>query len=315
MRSNVRRVRLLTLGGTIACVPTPAGLAPLLRAADLLASIDVPPGVAVDAVDFLERTILFPDDWLRLARAVVAGHDEVDAFVVTLGTDTLAHAAAALTVLIADLGRPVVLTGAMRPPGAADSDARRNLRDALTVARSGAPGVFVVFAGRVIDGARASKTRADALAAFESINAPRLGVVRGGHVRWNARPAPPNGPPELRDRLETRVGLLRLAPQLTPDDLAPLARHAGVVVEGYGDGNVPANLVEPLARMARERVLVLASQCPYGAVAHCYEGGAALLAAGALSAGDRTTELALVRLMWALAAAADRQDVARLFTA
>ena len=298
---RAERLLLIALGGTIACVPSPAGLVPRLPGAALVARVRLPRGLEIQAVDLLERTIVFPDDWVTIAAHIFERLGDYAGFVVTLGTDTLAYLGAALAVLLPDLPKPVVLTGAMRPIGEPDSDARRNLRAAVTVAQSGAAGVFVAFDGLVIEALRASKVRCDAPRAFESINLPPIARVGSRGLAW-ARALPrPSGPPRLDRRLDPDVGLVKLGPQTRPADLAALRRHRGLVVEGYGDGNVPGCLVPALGRLARSRVLVLRSQCTYGRLGHRYEGGAALLRAGALSAGELTTEAATVRLMAALA--------------
>jgi L-asparaginase len=295
-----RRLLLVALGGTIACVPSPTGLVPRLPGAALVAHLGLPPGLELEAVDLLARTIVFPEDWRAIAAHIFARLDDFAGFVVTLGTDTLAYLAAALGVLLPNLPKPVVLTGAMRPIAQPGSDARRNLRAAVTVARSGAAGVFVAFDGLVIEGRRACKVRCDALRAFESINLPPIGRVGPRGLTW-ARPLPrPHGQPKLDRRLDPDVGLVKLGPQSGPADLKAPGRHRGLVVEGYGDGNVPGCLVPALSRLARDRVLVLRSQCTYGRLGHRYEGGAALLRAGALSAGELTTEATTVRLMAAL---------------
>jgi L-asparaginase len=267
----------------------------------------------VEAVDLLERTIVFPDDWRTIAAHLFERLDDFAGFVVTLGTDRLAYVGAALSVLLPNLPKPVVLTGAMRPIGRAGSDARRNLGAAVAVARSGVPGVFVVFDGLVIEGTRASKVRSDSPRAFESINAPPIARVSAGRIAW-ARPKPRAArKPRLDLRLDQDVGLVTLAPQTAATDIARLARHRGLVVEGYGDGNVPQALVPALSRIARRSVLVLSSQCTYGRLGHRYEGGAALLRAGALSAGDLTTEMATLRLMAALGRAHGIAGARRLF--
>ncbi len=315
-RGRSRSVLHLALGGTIACVKTRAGLVPRLGAADLLSSVRPPPRVVVQGLDVGRMTTLLPRDWVALARRIARAYASHDGFVVTLGTDTLAYVAAALTVMLENLGKPIVLTGAMRPMGDAQSDGRRNLTDALRVAAAdGVAGVLVVFHGRILDGGRASKVRCDGDDAFESIGAPLLGRVRGAGIEWQGKPRPPQPRAvlALRDALDPNVATCKLTPEVGAAWVRGFERCHGVVVEGYGDGNVPTELVPALARLAKRRLVVLASQCTYGAVAHRYEGGRALIRAGALSAGDATKEMAHVRLMWALGLGLDRRAAKRWF--
>ncbi len=306
----------IALGGTIACVQTRAGLVPRLRAEALLARARVPAGVRVRAIDMAQRTTLSPADWVALARSVARVHDACDGIVVTLGTDTLAYAAAALAVILRHLGKPVVLTGAMRPMAGARSDGPRNLSDALRVASArGIAGVLVVFAGRILAGSAVSKTRTAGDAAFESVTGSPLGRLTGDRIVWRVRPAASGGRLALSTRLETRVATCKLTPAIDRAFVEALARHRGVLVEGYGDGNVPDELVAALSRLARRRLVVLASQCTYGRVRHRYAGGRALLRAGALSSGGATKETALARLMWALGRSRNRAAARRLFLA
>ena len=95
--------------------------------------------------------------------------------------------------------------------------------------------------------------------------------------------------------------------------LKGLSPYRGIVIEGYGDGNVSSHLVPVLKRLARRKIVVLASQCTYGKTRHEYEGGALLMRSGALSAGDMTKETALVTLMWALGQSADREEAKDIF--
>jgi len=308
------RVLLLALGGTIACRPTKLGLVPGLTAADLLAAVAVPRGLVVDVADPMTRTILYPDDWAALCNLVAAHRADYDGFVITLGTDTLAHAAGALALMLQGLDRAVVLTGAMQAiGGAAGKPARRNLRDALQVAAGGHAGVFVVFGGKLIDGRCASKQRTDQDDAFVSINRPVWGTLRRGKLRWRRRPPAPSGPFRRRTALNPNVALLPLMPQTGPPAIVAHRGYDGIVVAGYGDGNVSDNLVPALRELARKRLVVLASQCPQGEVQHRYAGGAALVRAGALSAGALSTEMATVQLMWALGQSRTRAGARRLF--
>jgi L-asparaginase len=308
----MRKILLLALGGTIACTRTKKGLSPKLKAGDLLRFVSVPPGVIVRGIDFLKRTIVFPWDWVALSRKIFSEFNQYDGFVVTLGTDTLAFVASALSLMLESLSKPVVLTGAMTTIRASQSDGRRNLKDAIRLAsEESARGVFVVFNGKIIDGSTVSKVRSQGKAAFESINSLPLGYLVRERLRWRNKPPRPKGKLQLRTQLDTRVITVKLAPQLDADFFKSLASYRGILVEGYGDGNVPTNLVPVLSRLAKKRIVVLASQCTYGSVLHQYEGGAALMRNGALSSHNMTTEMACVKLMWALGQSKDRSVIRR----
>ena len=94
----------------------------------------------------------------------------------------MAYTAAALSYLIQHTRKPIVLTGAQRPIGQEDTDARQNLLDSLRYACSGDSGVCIVFGGHVIAGTRARKTRTKSYNAFSSLNFPDLAEVRDQRV-------------------------------------------------------------------------------------------------------------------------------------
>lgn len=309
----MKKILLISLGGTIACVRTKKGLMPKLKAKDLVRYVSLPRGVIVDSVDFLTRTILFPSDWVLLSRKIFTEYDKYDGFVVTLGTDTLAFVASALSLMLRGLSKPVVLTGAMKIMRSRHSDGGRNLGDAIRVAaQEGIGGVLVVFNGSILDGRTVSKVHSDANNAFESINSPALGKMFLRRIQWRNKPLRRKAKLRLSARLDTRVVTARLTPQLEAGFLGSLASYHGIIIEGYGDGNVPSGLVPVILGLAKKSIVLLGSQCLYGRPQHQYEGGAALIKNGVLSSQSMTREMACVKLMWALGQSKDRCIVRRI---
>lgn len=252
----------------------------------------------------MDSSDMQPSDWVALAREVHAALGEFDGVVVVHGTDTMAYTASALALLLGRLPKPVVLTGAQLPLAEARTDARENLVDAATVATMDVPEVAVVFASRALRGVRSTKRDALAYDAFVSPNeAPlvELGVTAkvAPHAFGPAALAP------FDERIEPSVLAVRIFPGLDPA-LVTRAVHAGVrglVLEGYGTGNVPLpvgrSLVPALeAARAAQVPVVVVSQCLRGFVdLGRYAGGAAAEAAGAISGGDMTAEAAIAKLM------------------
>ncbi len=256
----------------------------------------------------LETRLLFhmdsanmqPSDWVTLAREVHAAVPHYDGVVVIHGTDTMAYTASALAILLGALPKPVVLTGSQRPLADVRTDARQNLEGAALMATLAVPEVIVASGSRGIRGARAMKRDAWGFDAFDSPNLAPLvelgiGVEVGAHVR---APAPLAA---FDDRIEARVLAVRIFPGLDPAIVQGAVRAGvrGLVLEGYGTGNVPVGLIPALleARDANVPVLVV-SQCMRGYVdLPRYEGGAAAKEAGVISAGDMTVEAALAKMM------------------
>jgi L-asparaginase len=310
----VARILVLHTGGTLMMKDVGAGeLRPDAYERDLASELPI----LARAADVTTR-ILFnldsgdmqPSHWVELARAVHGAltADGYDGVVVVHGTDTLAYGASALALMLGPLSKPVVFTGAQRPLVEIRTDARENLVDAVFAATLPVPEVCVVFASRVLRGARSMKRDSWALAAFDSPSCPPLvelgiDVEIAAHVRAASHPLAPFDP-----RLEARVLAVRIFPGLDPNLVLGAVRAGvkGLVLEAYGTGNFPklGGSLIPALEEARERgvpVLVV-SQCPRGVVEMGrYAGGAAAAAAGAISGGDMTVEAALAKMMIGLA--------------
>lgn len=267
----------------------------------------------------LDSSDLQPHHWVEMARAV---HDaffgpgpRYDGVVIVHGTDTMAYSASALAFLLPGLDRPVILTGSQAPLLDVRTDARANLVDACHLATMPIPEVAIAFDSRLLRGCRATKLDAWGMTAFGSPSCPPLaelgiGVVIAPHVLAPRAPAP------FDPRIEPRIFLLRTFPGLDPQVVSAILRQdvRGLLIEAFGAGNVPRlenSLVPAIeAATAKGVPVVIASQSPRGAVdLRRYEGGVAAARAGAISAGDMTSEAALTKLMIALGRAAGAPDV------
>jgi L-asparaginase len=309
-------IHLLATGGTIAMQHSDeaGGNVPALGAAALLELAgDVAGGTPVEVEDWERMPGVHrgpAELWALRSRVagLVKGPNPPTGVVITHGTDTLEETSYLLARTI-DSPVPIVVTGAMRTSSDADWDGPRNLRDAIRVASDPAArgiGTVVVFAGRILSGSAAVKLDAFALAAFDSPHAPRLGQVDGDAVRLPG-PLRENGKVLRVTHLTPRVGII---PLVLGDDgrLLELARSRldGVVLEGFGRGNVPPGVL-PAVRLwlADGKPVVLASRCPFGEVGgeYAFEGGGAhLFGLGVIPAGPRTASLARMELTLCLAA-------------
>ena len=210
-----QRLLFITTGGTIASVRTQQGLKPVLSSEELLAHLPelkelcCPETLALCSID---STDLGQEHWLMMARAIQENYALYDGFIICHGTDTLAYSAAALSYLIQNADKPIILTGAQKPISFDSTDSKVNLTDAFLCACSDTlHGVMIVFNGKVIQGTRACKTRTKSYEAFSSINYPYLAVLQDGrilqYIENDCLPAP-----VFYDRLDSRVMLLKLIP-------------------------------------------------------------------------------------------------------
>ena len=177
----MKKILLLATGGTIASKPTAAGgLAPAITSEELLSFVpELAKLCEIDAVQLfsLDSTNVGPEQWQQLVHAIRQNYDAYDGFVIAHGTDTMAYTAAALSYMIQNSAKPVVLTGSQKSIYNRDTDARNNLYRAFLYASSDfAWGVQLVFDNKVILGTRARKTRTKSFNAFSSIEIGRAHV-------------------------------------------------------------------------------------------------------------------------------------------
>ena len=268
-----QRLLFITTGGTIASVRTQQGLKPVLSSEELLAHLPelkelcCPETLALCSID---STDLGQEHWLMMARAIQENYALYDGFIICHGTDTLAYSAAALSYLIQNADKPIILTGAQQPISNEITDAKKNLRDSVVCAIDpGSRGVMVVFGGHVIAGTRAKKNKTISYDAFASVNFPELALVQGDRlVRYIPSPWP-TGPVEFSRTLDSRVFLLKLTPGMSPA-LIPEIFHLYdcVIVESFGVGGIPQQLMDAFAAglgdyETTHKVLIMTTQVTY----------------------------------------------------
>ena len=319
----MKNILLIATGGTIAATTTDAGLSPTISSGEL---INFVPGVQefcnIDAVQPLsiDSTNIQPEDWAEIAGIIEENYDKYDGFVITHGTDTMAYAAAVLSYLIQNPGKPIVLTGAQKPINVDITDAKMNLLDAATYAVNGNPGVYIVFNGKVIIGTRARKTKTKSYDAFESINFPIAAFIDGSRITSYIRLTGETGPPVFHTDIYPHVFLLKLSPGMEPDVLDYISdKYEAIVIESYGTGGVPfadkRNFLSKLKTATEKgKTIVVATQVMLeGSDMKAYEVGAKALQYNVLQAFDMTIEAAIAKLMWIMSMTKDHDEISELF--
>ena len=312
----MKKILLLATGGTIATQKTSKGLVPQLTSRELLAAIpEIGQVCHVDTVQLftLDSTNLTPNHWLQIADAVVQNVGSYDGFVITHGTDTMAYTAAALSYLLQNCPKPIVLTGAQQSIGNRETDARRNLFDAVLFAASdSAWGVTVVFDGQAILGTRARKIRSKSYHAFTSIGFPEMAIIRDRQV-YPILPRPRMGGPSYCLTMNPNVFVLKLIPGIRADLLELLEpRYDALILEGFGVGGVPYYADQDFSRAVGHWVdagkpVIMTTQVTYeGSDMALYQVGHAIKEQyGMMEAYDMTLESVLTKTMWLLGQSKD----------
>jgi lysophospholipase len=273
----------------------------------------------IDYDPLLDSSNMTHVDWVRIASDIDARYSKWDAFVVLHGTDTMAFTCSALSFMLQNLGKTVVVTGSQIPLSRSRSDGISNFLGALLIAGTfNIPEVTLYFADELYRGNRASKVDASGLHAFKSPNMSplaTLGVTCS--VRWDlVRPASP-GRLRLKPEFETNLVIIRVFPgpfTTLRNTLRPPLR--GAILQTFGAGNAPdrdPDFLQAL-REASDRgvVIVNVTQCSSGTVEPHYATGQSLETAGVIPGGDMTPEAALVKLGWLLGCGLDGEQVRKM---
>ena len=320
----MKKVLMLGTGGTIASGMTQSGLIPVLSTQELVEKVPEISDlceVTCRQLFSIDSTNITPAHWLTIAEAIRESYDAFDGFVIAHGTDTMAYTAAALSYLIQGSPKPIILTGAQKPILFENTDSKANLTDAFRCAVSDLCGVMIVFNGRVILGTRARKTRTTSLQAFSSINYPLLAVLQNGFLMEYIRPAC-YGRPVFYDRLNERVGLLKMTPGADCGLLSYLLSHNdAVIIESYGVGGLPSyqgsgffDVIRDAIRVGGKTIVMTTQVQNEGSNLAVYDVGFHLKNdLHLLEAYDMTTEAALAKLMWILGQTSRPDEIRRLF--
>ena len=313
------KILIIYTGGTIGMIENPATKA--LEPFNFDHLIDNVPKIKmldydIDNFQFdepIDSSAMNPSHWSSIAKVIEENYNKVDGFVVLHGTDTMAYTASALSFMLENLHKPVIITGSQLPIGEVRTDGEENLITALQIAASrgddGEPivrEVAILFENYLWRGNRSTKCSANNFNAFKSNNYPELAKIGLGiHfnkeslLRSNAK-----RPLKVQYQMDTNVMFLDLFPGISET----VVNHAlstpgikGVVLKTFGAGNGPNNkwFLESIRNaVANDIVVVNITQCSNGCVHPRYLTGLDLAQAGCVSGYDMTSEAAITKLMY-----------------
>ena len=265
-----------------------------------------------------------PEDMFRLARDVEAAlkEDVVIGAIVLHGTDTLTETAY-MCDLVIDSDKPVILTGSMRYYSESGYDGIRNLTNGIRACLLPLPpgvGACILMTDRIFAAREAVKVNSLNVDAFESREAGVVGYVAGESVVLARQHSTPNQRRKISpESIDTGVALITAYTGMDRSliDHLKIKGIKGVVIEGFGAGNVPPDTVPGIESCLKEGIpVVLATRCIEGGVWPVYGypgGGADLEDKGGILCGRLGGPKARIRLMCALGITDDMDEVRRLF--
>lgn len=283
-------------------------------------SLRVPPSAydrrvrycVIEMDPLLDSSSIDSAGWDLIAKAIHRNYQLFDGFVILHGTDSLAYTSSALSFMLQNLGKPVVLTGSQAPMLELQNDATDNLLSSLVIAgHFMIPEVCLFFNFRLFRGNRATKVSADDFAAFESPNQPPLAVITSlkTKVQWDLVHRPTTLDSfSIKTNLDTNVACLRIFPGIKVEMVDAVLRSEGLrglVLETFGAGNTPGGkdgaMTKVLAdAVKRGIVIVNVTQCLRGSVSPLYAPATVLGRAGVVFGQDMTSEAALTKLSYLL---------------
>jgi L-asparaginase len=273
----------------------------------------------------LDSSNMSPDVWVELSSIIEKNYDIYDGFVILHGSDTMAFTASALSFMLENLGKPVVLTGSQLPIGEIRNDAKENIITALEIAaarergRALVPEVCIYFDFQLFRGNRSKKYNAEKFEAFYSMNYPPLAEA-GIEIKYK-KPfilKHPEKPLRVHRKLDPHIAVLKNFPGIRQEVVEAVLNIPGlkaVIMETFGSGNAPTVgwFIDCLKKAIAKGITILnITQCDGGAVElGRYETSALLKEIGVVSGHDMTFEAAVAKLMFLLGHKISRKELER----
>jgi len=284
-------------------------------------------GFNIESISFnpvKDSSNIDPDVWVKMAETIEENYEKFDGFVVLHGTDTMAYSASALSFMLENLAKPVILTGSQLPIGLLRTDGRENLLTAIEIASTKenglplVPEVCIFFDNELTRGNRTTKFSAEHFDAFNSPNYPPLAEV-GLHLKYNytlIRYPDPRKHLIVHKTFDSNVAILKLFPGISRNLVQAILGTKdlrAIIIETFGSGNAPTYrwFIDDLKSFIDSGGIIFnVTQCHGGSVEMgLYETSRELLAAGVVSGKDITSEASVTKLMHLLGSCSSREEV------
>ena len=275
-----------------------------------------------------------PSHWQQIAEKVYSKINDFDGVIISHGTDTMQHTASALSFMLENLDKPVVLVGSQRSSDRPSSDSAQNLEAAVKFVCEDVPGVFVCMHETSNDdkvaihrGVRVRKMHSSRRDAFKTVGGSPFAVVdlEKESLEVNGEFKTTKKELKLKKELETNVGYLKVVPGMSKEDIERFKESEGVLIEGTGLGHLPVNsfdehtehheeILNSLESICEDTLVGMATQCIGGRVnMDVYDSGLKIKNAGVVSSENMLPETAYVKMMWVLGNTGSLEDAKKLF--
>lgn len=321
----MRKILLIATGGTIASGPSENGLTPALSASQLMEYVPEVKNICeFDCKDILslDSCNVSPEEWIMIGKETAEALKEYDGIVITHGTDTMAYTAAALSFMLRNPQKPVILTGSQIPISEPDTDGIKNLYYAFKAAATDIKGVFVFFGNNLLRGVRTSKVHTVDFNAFYSINEDTMGYVCNGELIISGAALGDDydtGKFYIDPIFSDQVAVVKPVPGTDGRLIlsAVAAGYKGIIVEGFGQGGLPninKKFLDSIEAAVKMNVaVVVTTQCLLGGSdLSIYEVGKTLQNTGIIPSYDMTKEAITAKLMWVLGHTSDMEEIRKM---
>lgn len=310
-----KHIYIAYTGGTIGMKPSAQGFVP--AAGYLTATLanmhefqrsEMPLFTIHEYDELIDSSDMSPKDWQIIAEDIRNVYQQYDGFIILHGTDTMAYTASALSFMLENLAKPVIVTGSQIPLAELRSDGQTNLLNALYIAANyPISEVSLFFNNKLYRGNRARKVDADGFDAFDSPNFPHL-IEAGINIELSFPDLVENNFDKPRPDLIVNtvtsqpIGLVSLYPGISSEVVKNIIQQPvnALILLSYGVGNAPQNkaLLAQLKHAQEQGIIVVnCTQCFRGKVnMKGYANGHALFDTGLISGGDMTPEATLAKL-------------------
>ena len=311
----IKRIYIAYTGGTIGMKPSENGYIPqkqhltdaIMKMPDFHRE-EMPEFTINEYHPLIDSSNMSPADWQHIANDIKQHYDDYDGFVVLHGTDTMAYTSSALSFMLENLSKPVIVTGSQIPLSQLRSDGQENLLNSLYIAANYPINeVGLYFNNKLFRGNRSIKAYADGFNAFDSPNLPPL-LEAGINIKLieGKISEPVSQPLKLAQITPQPIGVVHLYPGISVELIKNIIKQPvkALIIRSYGVGNAPQDqAMLDCLKQANEAgiVIVNCSQCIKGTVnMKGYATGNALSNIGVISGHDMTLEATLTKLHYLL---------------